>query len=827
MPHSMCPAEASHSIPSTSSYYLLSSLLLMLLVVPCGTLAQNSSAAQTPAPTVASAVPRLIRFASMLRDGEGNPITGTVQVTLRLYKDQTGGVALWQEAQNVAADDSGHYSLLLGATQPEGLPLEIFSSGEARWLGIQAEGQPEQPRILLLSVAYALKAADAETLGGKPLSAFVLAENPSAQSSASDGIAASGSSAQPANPTASNTATPCSAVLSDGTAIGNQIAKFTAPCNIEPSAIFENAGNVGIGNTSPAGTLDVSGTALVRGEFVLTPNGQATTSQGANSNPLDLEAQSYNTALNGGANYIFRWQAEPTGNDTTNTGASLNLLFGVAASMSETGLSINRNGIFTWAPGQTFPGNGTITGVTAGSGLTGGGTSGNVTLGLLTSCSAGQVLAWTGSAWACSSSSGTITGVTAGPGLSGGGTSGNVTIGMPTTCSKNQVLSWTGTAWACSSTGTGTITGVSAGSGLSGGGTSGSVSLGLLSTCATGQVLAWNGTAWACSATGTGTITGVTAGSGLTGGGASGNVSVSLLNSCATGQVLSWNGSAWVCTTNGAGTITGVTAGSGLTGGGTSGNVSMSLLNTCTTGQVLAWNGSSWACSTVASPSGTTNGLAYFASPSTVTSTVAPTNGQILIGSTGKAPTLTTLTAGSNISITNSPGQITISSSGSSLTLPFFTTGGAYIGAGKTAGFTNVNKVWGILLPYNVNTSEITYAVAVADKTSNLYDLGLFSNVGDLIVDLGAVPGTTFAPATGFGTLKWAQGSTILAPGRYYLGFTTNCVTACAQLAVNGSFVSFASNASAGITAGGALPKIMSPPLDIWKGGNQPVTVIH
>ena len=36
-------------------------------------------------------------------------------------------------------------------------------------------GEVEQPRVLLVSVPYALKAADADTLGGLPASAFVLA----------------------------------------------------------------------------------------------------------------------------------------------------------------------------------------------------------------------------------------------------------------------------------------------------------------------------------------------------------------------------------------------------------------------------------------------------------------------------------------------------------------------------------------------------------------------------------------------------------------------------------------------------------------------------
>ena len=255
--------------------------------------------------------------------------------------------------------------------------------------------------------------------------------------------------------------------------------------------------------------------------------------------------------------------------------------------------------------------------------------------------------------------------------------------------------------------------------------------------------------------------------------------------------------------------------------------MSVSLLKTCAAGQVLAWNGGSWVCSALSIPAGATNGLAYFASPSVVTSTLAPTNGQILIGSTGKAPALGTLTAGPNISIANSAGQITISSSGNVATLPFFTTGGGVITAGKVAGLPNVNTVWGILLPYNVITTQVSYGVAVADNTANTYDLGLYNNSGGLVLDLGPVAGSKFSPTTGLRTLNWAQGATKLSAGRYYLGFTTDCASACAQLSVGALFVSFVSNAPGGHTSGGALPNLMSLPNDSWSSAGQPTVVIH
>ena len=82
---------------------------------------------------------RLIQFSGVLKDAMGQPLTGVQGVTFALYKDQQeGGAALWLETQNVALDEQGRYTALLGSTQSDGLPLELFTSNEARWLGVQA-----------------------------------------------------------------------------------------------------------------------------------------------------------------------------------------------------------------------------------------------------------------------------------------------------------------------------------------------------------------------------------------------------------------------------------------------------------------------------------------------------------------------------------------------------------------------------------------------------------------------------------------------------------------------------------------------------------------
>ena len=119
---------------------------------------------QNTANSTAISVPHLIKFSGVLKDEAGAPKTGIVGITFAFYKEQQGGTPLWLETQNVQADASGRYTVMLGATKSDGLPVEFFTSNEARWVAVQPQGQNEQSRVLLVSAPYALKAADAETL---------------------------------------------------------------------------------------------------------------------------------------------------------------------------------------------------------------------------------------------------------------------------------------------------------------------------------------------------------------------------------------------------------------------------------------------------------------------------------------------------------------------------------------------------------------------------------------------------------------------------------------------------------------------------------------
>jgi len=342
-------------------------LAVLLNALACSTTAHMLHA-QASAPLAATAptpVPALVPFSGTDVGFEGKPVTREASITFEIFKDEKGGEPLWAETQTVVIDPTGHYKVQLGAAATNGLPSDLFATGEARWLEVQIAGEVPQPRVLLASVPYALKAGDATTLGGLPASAYVHA--------GTENVASGNSFSSPAV---------TGGVTTTGGTSG-YLPVFTGADTTADSIVFQSSNGIGIGTTSPAAKLDVDGTVDLRGLLTLEGAGAATTETGKDSQALAFAASAWNSTTGKTQTPVFQWQAEPFGNDTATPTATLNLLSSNgAAALSETGLLFNSNGTIKFAPGQTFPGTGpgTLTGVTAGAGLTGGGTSGNVTL---------------------------------------------------------------------------------------------------------------------------------------------------------------------------------------------------------------------------------------------------------------------------------------------------------------------------------------------------------------------------------------------------------------------------------------------------------------
>ncbi len=158
-----------------------------------------------------------------------------------------------------------------------------------------------------------------------------------------------------------------------GTGTTNHITKWLSATKLGNSGIFETAaGNVGIGTTTPAAKLDLNGTGDVRDTLTLFPK-----------------------------------STHPT------------------LSINGTAFAVSSTGKVTFVSGQTFPGTGTVTSVTAGAGLAGG----TITkTGTISIASAGVTNAMLQHP--------SLT-VTAGTGLSGGGA---VALGNSVTLTNAGVL---------------------------------------------------------------------------------------------------------------------------------------------------------------------------------------------------------------------------------------------------------------------------------------------------------------------------------------------------------------------------------------------------
>ncbi|MEW5874387.1 MAG: hypothetical protein AB1752_04305 [Candidatus Zixiibacteriota bacterium] len=107
-----------------------------------------------------TAVPPLINYQAVLSDDSGVPLPdGNYSVTFRIWDDESGGSAVWQEGRLITVQ-RGLFNVLLGAVVP--IPDSVFASPD-RWLGLQVGLNAETaPRTRLVSIPYAWESKHSE-----------------------------------------------------------------------------------------------------------------------------------------------------------------------------------------------------------------------------------------------------------------------------------------------------------------------------------------------------------------------------------------------------------------------------------------------------------------------------------------------------------------------------------------------------------------------------------------------------------------------------------------------------------------------------------------
>ena len=322
----------------------------------------------------------------------------------------------------------------------------------------------------------------------------------------------------------------------------------------------------------------------------------------------------------------------------SNTGVTSNVAgTGITVSGATGAVTITNNGVVSFSAGTTgLTPNTATTGAVTLAGTLAAGSGGT---GTTTAPTAGQLLVG-------------VTGGTYTPYTVATGTGISTTTGSGTFQINNTgVTSLAGTAGnitASASTGAVTLNLATAGTA----GTYGQVttdSFGRVTSGTTVATVTYGGT-------GLGTITT----NGLVYGNGTSNVGVTAAGT--TGQVLVGNsGSAptWSTLTSVAVTSIAGTANQ-ITASASTGAVTLTIPSTFTAPGSIASTSTITAATGLTLTYATANAFIYSGASSAVTSTAAATNGQLLIGSSGNPPVAATITAGTNIYVTNGAGSISI-----------------------------------------------------------------------------------------------------------------------------------------------------------------------
>ncbi len=128
--------------------------------------AEPATAVEESAAGAATAAPAILNYQGRFTDDGGAPLAGPVDLEFRLYAAATGGTAIWTETHPQVGLTDGVATVLLGSLVA--FPAQAFAA-PTRYLEIVVDATPLAPRLQLASVAFAL---EADRLDGMDASAF-------------------------------------------------------------------------------------------------------------------------------------------------------------------------------------------------------------------------------------------------------------------------------------------------------------------------------------------------------------------------------------------------------------------------------------------------------------------------------------------------------------------------------------------------------------------------------------------------------------------------------------------------------------------------------
>ncbi len=116
-----------------------------------------------PSALAGAATPGEVQYQGLLLDDLGDPVNGLVDFSFELFDAATGGTSLWTESHVDVDVVDGVYDVALGSITPLG--SSVLDGGSV-YLEISVEAETLTPRQRLLAVPYAIRAGDADSVGG-------------------------------------------------------------------------------------------------------------------------------------------------------------------------------------------------------------------------------------------------------------------------------------------------------------------------------------------------------------------------------------------------------------------------------------------------------------------------------------------------------------------------------------------------------------------------------------------------------------------------------------------------------------------------------------